>query len=79
MHFSHLKNLFRDSDKSILLDDTLQIIVQHFLMDAQFPINTMVQKVSAAMTRTVLVQTRDGKQIVHRGKAPSIELKVKIA
>jgi hypothetical protein len=65
----------RDSGKCIELDDHLQTIVKHFLHDS-FPVNTVVQKIANAMTSSLLIQTKDGQQLVHRGKAPFVDIKV---
>lgn len=68
----------RTDNKEIMLDDILQIILQHFLTD-QFPINKIVQKIISLLTPAVVIQTREGKQIIHRNKLPSIDLKVQYA
>jgi hypothetical protein len=67
--------LLKDGGKCVELDDQLQMSVKHFLPET-FPLNTIVQRLSGAMTKAMVVQTRDGQQFVHRAKMPFVEIKV---
>lgn len=57
------------------MDDTLQMVIKHFLPDI-FSTKILVQKLCEAMTKAILVRTAEGKEFIYRGKVPNIEFKV---
>ncbi|KAL3093992.1 hypothetical protein niasHT_027320 [Heterodera trifolii] len=76
LDYAQQKNLCRGDGKQIELDDPLQTVVQHFVYE-KFDVNKLVQKVASTMTQALLIRTKEGKQIVHRGtKMPHVDLKI---
>jgi hypothetical protein len=60
----------------VQLDDTLQSLIRNFLPD-KIPLNDIVQKIGAQMTKAFVVTLPDGRRNIRRDHIPLIELKVR--
>ncbi|KAI6194731.1 Major sperm protein [Aphelenchoides besseyi] len=64
-----------DEQKRVELDDTLQMVIRHFLPD-RVPLNELVQKLVPLMTKCWTIKLNDGRTNVRKIKMPTIVISV---
>ncbi|KAI6228497.1 SUI1 domain-containing protein [Aphelenchoides besseyi] len=72
--YAQSNNLINEG-KQVELDDTLQIIIRHFLPD-RVPLNELVQKLVPLMTKCWTIKLSDGRTNVRKIKMPTIVISV---
>ncbi|KAI6172375.1 PUA and Translation initiation factor SUI1 domain containing protein [Aphelenchoides besseyi] len=72
--YAQSKKLINEQ-KRVELDDTLQMVIRHFLPD-RVPLNELVQKLVPLMTKCWTIKLNDGRTNVRKIKMPTIVISV---